>query len=277
MKQNLKQSLKSKLTKKELELLPSSFDIVGDIVIFAEFPKELKKKEKIIAEKLLKLHKNIKVVCKKVGKYSGKFRTPKLKIISGERRKETIHKENNVSIKLHVEKCYFSPRSSTERKRIAEEIKKGEEVLIMFSGVAPYPLVIAKNAKPKTVYGIEINPKAHEYAEFNVKKNKLETTVKLFKGDVRKVMPKLNKKFSRVAMPLPRSAENFLDLAIKAVKKKGTLHFYDFLNETEFNLAVQKVEEACKKAKKECKIQNIVRCGQFGPGIFRLCVDVKIN
>ncbi|MBN2112320.1 class I SAM-dependent methyltransferase family protein, partial [Candidatus Woesearchaeota archaeon] len=197
MKESLKESLKPALTEKELELVPSSFDIVGDIIIFADFPKELKKKEKPIAEKLLELHKNARVVCKKTAKYSGTYRTPKLKIIAGEKRKETTHKENGVSIKLDVEKCYFSPRSSTERKRIAEQIKENEEILVMFSGVAPYPLVIAKNSNPKSVFGIEINPTAHKYAAENVKKNKLDSKITLFKGDVRKIIPKLGKKFDR--------------------------------------------------------------------------------
>ncbi len=275
MKESLKESLKQHLSEKDLGLVPSSFDIVGDIIIFADFPKELKKKEKVIAEKLLELHKNARVVCKKTAKYSGTYRTPKLKIISGEKRKETTHKENAVSIKLNVEKCYFSPRSSTERKRIAEQVKEDEEVLVMFSGVAPYPLVIAKNSKPKSVYGIEINPTAHKYAMENVKKNKLEDKITLFKGDVRKVMPKSGKNFDRIAMPLPRSAENFLDLAINAAKPKGIIHFYDFLNENEFDKAKEKIDSACRKAKRKCKILNLVKCGQFGPGVFRICVDFK--
>lgn len=276
MDKSLKESLRKKLTKKQLELLPSSYDMVGDIIIFADFPKELGKKEKLIAEKLLELHKNMKVVYKKIGKYSGKYRTPKLKIIAGEKRKETTHKENNVRMMLNVENCYFSPRLSNERKRISGQIKKNEDVLIMFSGVAPYPLVVAKNSKPKIVYAVEINPKAHKYAVENIKLNKLDDKIKLFKGDVKNIVPKLNKKFDRVAMPLPKGAENYLDLAIKAVKKNGIIHFYDFLHENQFDEAVNKIDAACKKAKKKYNILKLVKCGQFGPGIYRICVDFKV-
>ena len=102
MKQNLKFLLKDKLSKNELELMPSSFDVVGSILIFSDFPKELSKKEKIIGEGILRKFKNVKTILKKTKKYSGKFRTPKLKIIAGEKTKETIHKENNVLIKLDV-------------------------------------------------------------------------------------------------------------------------------------------------------------------------------
>ena len=188
----LKALLKNKLTKKQLELVPSSFDIVGEIAIFSDFPKELKSKEKIIANTLIKNTKNIKTVAKKIKMYSGTFRTPKLKIIAGKKTKETIHKENNVQAKLNVETCYFSPRLSTERLRIANLIKTPESVLVMFSGVAIYPLVISRNSRAKEIYAIEINPKAHKYAKENTNKSK---KIKLFKGDVNKVLPKINKKF----------------------------------------------------------------------------------
>ncbi|MBW2983742.1 class I SAM-dependent methyltransferase family protein [Candidatus Woesearchaeota archaeon] len=277
MDESLRNSLKKKLTEKELKLLPSSYDVVGDILIFADFPEELVKKEKIIAKKLLEQQKHVKVVCKKIGKYSGKYRTPKLKIIAGEKRKETTHKENAVSMRLNVESCYFSPRLSNERKRIADLVKKNEEILIMFAGVSPYSLVIAKNSKPKIIYAIEINPKAHKYALENVKLNKLEQKIKLSKGDVRKIVPKLNKRFDRVAMPLPKGGENYLDLALKAVKKKGMVHFYDFLHENNFHEAIEKVDLACRKTKKKYKILKLVKCGQFGPGIFRICIDFKVN
>ena len=237
MKKNLKFYLKDKLRDKELELMPTSFDVVGDILIFSDFPKELAKKEKLIGKIILDKYHHIKTILKKTKKYSGKFRTPKLKIIAGEKRKETIHKENNVFIKLDVEKVYFSARMSSERKRIADLIKPNESVLVMFSGSGIYPLAIAKNTECKEVYGIEINPAAHKYAVENIKKNKLENKIKLFLGDVRKIMPKLNKKFDRILMPLPKGGENFLELALKYIEKNGTIHFYNFLHEGEFEKA----------------------------------------
>lgn len=271
----LKEALKNKLTKKQIDLIPSSFDIVGDLAIFSDFPKELKNKEKSIAEALLKLNKHIKVVLKKTKKYSGKFRTPKLKIIAGEKRKETELKENNVRLKLNPEKAYFSVRLATERKRINQLIRPKESVLVMFSGIAVYPLNISKNTKAKEIYAIEINPNAHKYAQENLILNKAKN-IKLFLGDARKVVPKLKKKFDRILMPLPRGAETYLNTALKAAKKNVIIHFYDFLHESEFNKAQEKIGKACKQAKKKYKILNLVKCGQFGPSIYRICVDFKI-
>ena len=272
----LKEALKGKLTKKEKENLVASFDIIGDIAII-EIPQELKKKEKLIAKTLMKQHKNIKVVVKKSGGHKGAFRLQKYKILTGEKRKETEYKESGVRMKFHIEKTYFSPRFGTERLRIAKQVKKGEDVLIMFSGVAPFCLVIAKNAAPKSVYGIEINPEAHKYALKNIIMNKFKEQIKLYNGDVRLVAPTLNKKFDRIAMPLPKGGEDFLDVALGAVKKTGIIHFYDFLHIDEFNKAKEKVKQACKLAKKKCKILRLVKCGQQSPRVYRICVDFKVS
>jgi len=99
--------------------IPSSYDMVGDILI-VEVPDEFKKNEKKIAEKLLKEHKQIKTVVKKKGIHSGRFRLQKYVVIAGEKRKETEYKENSVRIRLNIEKTYFSSRLSTERLRIAK-------------------------------------------------------------------------------------------------------------------------------------------------------------
>lgn len=268
----LKQALSKKLTKKEKENFTRAYDVIGDIAII-EINEVILKKEKLIAKTILELNKNIKVVCKKIGSHYGIFRRQKLKIIAGQRRKETIHKENNTRIKLHIEKVYFSPRLSTERKRIMELIKPNEDILVMFSGCAPYPCVLARNTKAKEIYGIEINPEGHKYGQENIKLNKL-TNVKLFNGDVNDIIPTLNKKFDRILMPLPKSAEDFLDIALSLLKKGGILHFYDFLHVDEFYKSHEKIDKAFKKAKRNYKILRTVKCGQHSPRVFRICVDV---
>src|SRR3989344_1462673 len=139
------QLLRGKLTPKEMEILPRSQEIVGDILIL-EIPGELKQKEKVIAEAYLKANRHLSTVVKKSDIHSGTFRTRKVTILAGKKTKETVHHENGIEIKLHLEKTYFSARSGNERLRIAKMIKPGEMVLVMFSGAAPYPLVLAKNS-----------------------------------------------------------------------------------------------------------------------------------
>ncbi len=240
----------------------SSYDIIGDIAILNE--KATKKQ----ANSLLK-HKNINSVYKRAGTYTGKYRTRKLKWLSGEKRTETRHKENNVIMLLDVEKCYFSQRLSEERKRIFKQVKKGEIILVAFSGIGPYQLTISKNTKAKEIYGIEVNPIAHKYAEENLKINKL-TNIKNYKGDLKKVLPKIKKKFNRIIMPLPQTAIKYLDIVKKKLKPKGIIHLYIFLKKEQIN------KKYIKNLLKKFKIKKITKCGAYSPGVYRVCIDLKV-
>jgi tRNA (guanine37-N1)-methyltransferase len=268
----IEELLKSKLTSKQLTLIPKTQEIVGSIMII-EIPEELEKKEKIIAEAYLS--KNITTIVKKSKMHTGVFRTRKVKILAGKRMKETIHHENGVKLKLHLEKTYFSARSGNERLRIAKQIKKGEDVLVMFSGAGPFPLVFAKNSDAKHIIGIELNPDAHEYAFENILLNNLEDRVTASFGDVRDILPKMRKKFDRIAMALPKTGEEFLDVALPRVKKDGIIHLYAFLNENDVPTYKKKVREICIRLKYNIRILRTVKCGQFSPGTFRMCFDIK--
>ena len=260
------------LTKKEIKILPKSFDVVGDILIFADFNEKLIKKEKAVGEYFLSKLKHVKVITRKTKNFSGTYRLQKLKIIAGEKRKETLYKENNCLFKLNVETCYFSSRLGNERIRIANQVKNNEMVLTMFSGIGIYPIEISKKSKAKEIYGIEINPKAHEYGLENIKLNKVNN-VKLLRGDVRKVMPKLKIKFDRILMPLPKDASKFLDLAFDKINKNGIIHLYEF--STEENIPNSGIEKISKLNKK-FKIINVVKCGQISPRKYRVCYDIKV-
>lgn len=268
--------LKSKLTADEMKMLPQAYDMIGDIVVFAEFPKLSRQKEKFIGEAILKTHTQIKVVCKKVGKFGGEFRKPKLAIIAGQRRKNTIHKENGVNLALHVENTYFSPRLATERQRIYNQVKNGENVLVMFSGVGPYSIEIAKHTSVKKVVGVEKNPEAHAFAEENIKRNKVEDVVENRKGDVKRVVPKLKETFDRIIMPLPKDAPDFIAVALSRAAKPCTLHIYLFVKEGEENDAARKIEKIIEQHNRNPGLVKWFHCGQYGPGIFRTCFDVKV-
>jgi tRNA (guanine37-N1)-methyltransferase len=266
--------LQDKLTKNQLKLIPRSQEIVGKIMIL-EIPEKLLKKSKIIAEAYLQANPQIETVVSKDDIHSGEFRLRKVKVLAGKKTKETIHQENGVRIKLDLEKTYFSARSGNERMRISNLVNKGEEVLVMFSGAAPYPMVIGKNSKAKMVYGVEINPLAHAYAAENVVLNNLDGKVRILLGDVRSVLPKLRRKFDRVVMPLPKTGEQFLDLALKKSQAGAIIHLYAFLREEEIPNEVGKIKEICASWKQPVKLLRSVKCGQFSPSVYRICFDLK--
>ena len=69
----LRQALKGKLNKKEMEVLVTSYDMVGDIAII-DIPIELEKKQKLIGETLLKLNKIFQFLKKKLRNYLQLFK-----------------------------------------------------------------------------------------------------------------------------------------------------------------------------------------------------------
>ena len=254
--------------------LPNSYDIIGDILII-DF-KGLEKYEQDISKALLNTHKSVKTILKKSGIHQGEFRTQPLKYVAGVNTKETIYKENNIKLILDVEEVFFSPRLSTERKRLFSKIKKDENVLVMFSGCGPYPISISKNTTAKRIIGIEKNPIAHNYAIQNLQLNK-STNINLINGDVRDEIPKLKTKFDRIIMPLPKDADSFLDLAFMVSKKGTIIHLYDFEHESEIEFGHKKIKIQSKLNKVNYKLLDTVKCGQYGPGKFRMCIDFVVK
>jgi len=278
-KGTLKENLSKTLTPEEFAFVKTAHDTIGSIAI-VEIPQDLERREKLIAETLLHVNPQIKTVLKKAAIHEGVFRTQKMTYLAGENTKETVYKENNVIIKLDVEKVYFSVRLSNERKRIMQQVKDSEEILVMFSGCAPYPLVFAKNTPAKHITGIEINPDGHRYGLENIKLNKIKN-VELICGDVHHVIPEMSKKnpelsYDRIAMPLPKTADEFLDDALSVARKGTIIHFYDFLEVGKFDEAHEKIDKACKKRGMQYEVIEAVKCGQHAPYIYRICVDFRI-
>ncbi|HRZ86042.1 MAG TPA: 50S ribosomal protein L11 methyltransferase [Candidatus Paceibacterota bacterium] len=259
-------------------MIPKSFDVVGNIAIL-KFDNNFKQKEKIsVANELLKQHSSIRTVLEKSGKFSGRLRKMKTVYLAGEKTKTAVYRENACIFKFDIDETYFSPRLSNERNEIAKQVNKNESVLVLFAGVAPFSIVIAKIAKPKVVYSVEINRVASKYAVENVKLNKVENIVKVIQGDVKKVIPKLivneKIKFDRIVMARPQLKDTFLDFAFKIVKKGGIINYYGFANDSEE--VVESIKREAAIAKKKIKITLIKKAGDIAPFRYRWRVDLRV-
>ncbi len=285
----------------------ANYDIIGNIAIVKFTRGEKAKEKKRIAELLLRRNKNIRTVLEKAGKFSGRLRTQKTKYIAGEKAKEALYKENNCEFLLNVETCYFSPRLASERKEIAEKVKKNEYVLVMFGGVAPFAVVIAKLKKANRIVSVELGKDCCKYAVENARRNKVN--VEVIQGDVRRVLhthlsavkstgssslaeqqrlsslrkkvPKLKNKFDRIVMARPNLEDSFLDVAFKKIKRDGIIHYYGFYHEEDVegkeNKLKKLIEDEAKKAKKKIKILKIKKAGDIGKHKYRYRADILVN
>jgi len=225
MKEDLKVLLANKLEPRELKLIYKSYDIVGDIAVI-RVPEPLKERIKIIAEAVMQTHKNIKSVWRQTNPVLGNFRLRGLEFVLGERKTETVRKEHGYIFKVDLEKCYFSPRLSYERMRIARQVQADEVIINMFAGVGCYSIAIAKHSKSKKIFSIDINPVAVRYMQENIKLNKIEEKVVSVQEDAKKVIEEnLQNVADRVLMPLPERAYEYLDYALLALKPtRGWIH-----------------------------------------------------
>ncbi len=272
---SLKEALRGKVSEEELKKVTKSFEIIGDVVLI-NLPDEVLHLKDLIVQAILSKHKHVKTILRKVGEVEGVYRIAKYEPIYGGET-ETIVKEHGCRFLVDPTKVYYSVKLSGERERIAKLVKPGERVLVMFAGVGPYAIVIAKLAKPKEVVGVEINPKAVEYFRRNVELNKVQDIVKVYEGDVRDIVPKLEGKFDRILMPAPYSAEDFVYLLRDKVKVGSYVHFYTFAGEEEEDeILPKKVKELFRKHGMVVEVEKIKACGSYAPRVYRYVLDLKV-
>ena len=202
----------------------SGVDLIGDIAIVRLEGFTQREKEKIGRTLMIEM-KNVRGVFEQEGGIGGDYRLRKLKHLSGAKRTLTTHRENGCIFRVDVARCYFSPRLSTERLRIAGLVGSKEKVLNMFAGVGPFSVPIAKLAGAK-VTSCEINGYAARLHEENNKLNKVDGLVSVFAMDANELPDRSRAKFDRVLMPHPSQANKFLQTALKVAKKGGLIHYY---------------------------------------------------
>jgi len=282
MKKDLRLLLADKLEPWELKLVYKSYDIVGDIAVI-RVPEPLKQRDKIIAEAVMQTNKRLKAVWRQTSSVSGNFRLRGLEFVLGERKTETLHREYGCIFKVDLEKCYFSPRLSYERMRIAQQVQPGEVVLNMFAGVGCYSIVMAKHSKPEKIFSIDINPIAIQYMQENIKLNKVEEKVIPVQEDARKVIKeKLQNVADRVLMPLPEKAYEYLDYALLALKPTGGwIHYYDFEHAKKPEDPIEKIEAKVSEKLQILGVNFIVEFGRIvrttGPNWYQAVLDIRVN
>jgi len=272
----------ARLSHEELTELCGSFDIVGDIAIIRA-PSGSGKNAKAIAEAVMSVHRNVKTVLAQASPVAGGFRLRNLRHAAGENRSTTIHKEFGCSFSVDVKACYFSPRLSHERMRIASLVSPGEILVNMFAGVGCFSILIAKNVNNVKVYSIDVNPAAFEFMSKNVMLNQVYGKVIPILGDARQVIERrLMGLADRVLMPLPDKAFEYLPCAVSALKPSGGwIHIYAFEHATKAENPAEKVKQKTESVLGLLSVDfavpfvRVVR--STGPNWWQLVADVKIS
>jgi tRNA wybutosine-synthesizing protein 2 len=254
------------IPKEKICFAPRGYKVIGDIAI-VKFGDEIAEFGKKIGETILELNKRIKAVWREKSK-EGMIRKPNMELLAG-KGSETIHVENGCLFKLDVTRVMFSLGNQYERQRIARECNE-EIVVDMFAGIGYFSIPCAKRAEK--VYSIEINPEAFKYLLDNKKLNNTKNLIPIL-GDSMFITPEGIA--DRVVMGHLFCAE-FLPAAIRALEKRGVIHYHESVPEKILWRPVFRVEKMCRELGKECKILNIRRVKNYAPGVVHVVVDAFV-
>ncbi len=253
------------------KFLPTSFDIVGDIAII-KIMDEVMSYKKAVGDAMLKTQRNLRTVCVDRG-VKNEYRIRNLEVVAGEKKTETIHKEYNIKLKVDVSKVYFSPRLASEHYRIAEQVEKNETVIDMFTGVGGFAVMIMKHKSPKKVFAIDINETAIKYLKENIRINKVKNIVPIH-GDAKKVIKNLEKA-DRIIMNLPHKSYEFFEDALKSLKDKGIIHYYEIIEKDKIKKRTEDLKKICEKNNYKMGISYLKQIKTYSPTEVMIAVDVK--
>jgi tRNA (guanine37-N1)-methyltransferase len=266
------------LSEELYQKLPTSFDVIGDILLI-KLPDELLPYSSEIGKALLTTHSHVNTVCM-VQPVTGEFRSREVKVIAGKQKTVTTHKEYGLWFDVDVRQTYFSPRLATERKRVCDLIQKDDFVFDMFCGVAPFSIMIAKYAQPAYVLGIDINPIAIKFAKGNILKNKVESTVTVVNKDAKESKQILDKKNmipDHIIMNLPFSAFTFFPIAVQCITHNVLIHYYDIVKESYIDNRIEELGTIAKKYQRS--IENVVihKIKTYAPHEFYIGIDITVS
>jgi tRNA (guanine37-N1)-methyltransferase len=255
------------------ELVPSSYDIIGDIGII-RLPEELLPHKIDIAKAMREFNRNLKTVCLDKG-VKGDLRIRDLEVLDGLRDLETTHVENNLRFKMDPSKVYFSPRLATERMRVARSIEWEERVLDMFSGIGPFSLNIAMHSPAESVVGIDLNPECIHYFQKNITLNSMDEKVEAYLGDSSEVASTLIP-FDRIVMNLPHSSMDYLSYALLLLEQ-GNIHLYRMVEEGGFMKEVARIMEIANYEGKDVNILGTREVHNYSPSQSMMVFDIKVQ
>jgi tRNA (guanine37-N1)-methyltransferase len=260
----LRDIIKDRLPGEKLSLVPKGYEVIGDIAII-NLPPSLKDEKLIIAKALVSHRKDIKVVLLKKNKLAGEKRIAEFEILLGNRT-TTLHRENGCVFHVDIAKTYFSSKMYFERDRVAQKVRDGEDVLVLFCGVGTFLLPIRKK-RDVMIIGLDNNPAACNLFRKNAKLNKIETQIVL--GDANSMSDLFRKDFDRIVMPTPYGQDHFIGLARPLLKPGGTVHFYTFKKDFEISHFRRVLEE------RGWHIDFCRDCGGVAPRVSRYVFDLR--
>jgi len=269
---SLKIELENKIPKSALAALPHSYFIVGDILTL-KLNGELTKYKTKIGSAILKIVPSARSIAL-IGEIKGKKREPSIEIIAGSKKTETVHKEHGCSFALDIAKIMWSKGNKGEKLRLLNLATPREIVVDMFAGIGYFSIPLAKHKKAE-VHAIDVNPNALKFLKKNVFLNGIADRVKIYKGDSKEIIAKLNVTPDRILMGY-FPAYDFFDSAMKISKKGTVIHFHDKATENDVPEHLEKLKSMAAKNGKFLDVLDIQQVKSYAPHVWHYVYDLSV-
>jgi tRNA (guanine37-N1)-methyltransferase len=181
-----------------------------------------------LASCIMAANRSITTVLSKDGPVEGVYRTRRLRYVAGKRTFAALYRENSCAFEFDARRTFFSGRLAYERSRVAALARRDRAIMVMFAGVGPFAIEMAKANPRARVVAIELNPYAGRQLARNALLNKTGNVVAVT-GDVKKLWKRYENFADRIVMPLPMSSTDFLDEAHRVARDGCTVHIYSFV------------------------------------------------
>ena len=269
---SLKAELENKIPKSALAALPHSYFVIGNILTL-KLDKKLHKYKAKIGSAILKILPNVRSVAL-IGEIKGRKREPSVEIIAGSKKTETVHKEHGCSFALDVSKIMWSKGNKGEKLRLLNLATPREVVLDMFAGIGYFSIPLAKHKKAE-VHAIDINPNSLNFLKKNIFLNGIADRVKIYKGDSKEIVAKLNVAPDRILMGY-FPAYDFFESAMKISKKGTVIHFHDKATENDVPSRLDKLKEIAAKNGKFLDVLDIQQVKSYAPHVWHYVYDLEV-
>ena len=265
-------------TAEEIECAPSSWAVVGDVVL-VRIPDGCPRPGEV-GDALLDLQ-GAETVLARNG-IEGPHREPDVEVIAGSGDTETVHTEHGTKYALDLAEVMFSPGNKAERVRMGEVVDPGERVLDMFAGIGYFALPMARAGAEVTA--VERNPTAFRYLVENAVLNGVQDRLQPFRADCRDVAewhadPEVDVDVTaaRVVMGY-YDAYEYLDAALAVVEPGGTLHLHEATPGAELpDRPVERLEGAAAEAGRAVDVEEVRRVKSYSEGVWHVVVDAVVG
>jgi tRNA (guanine37-N1)-methyltransferase len=208
----------------EKDVLPRSFDVVGDIVLVRLSPRSERRGPEIAAA-LLEFVPGARLVGQDRG-VEGPDRRRRVERLAGGGPWTTRHRENGLELEVDLERAYFSPRLAREHARVADEVRAGDRVYDLCCGVGPFAVTIARDGRAERVVAVDANPVAVDCLRATLARYPFGRTVEPVEDRVER-FSLIRPPVERVIFNLPHEGIKYLPSVGSLVSRAGRLFYYE--------------------------------------------------